>query len=62
MKAHQFEEITAALSIIITLMAYEFEINWLFYIYFIKSCIDTIAALIKSFKAAKLRTNKSQKP
>lgn len=49
MKKHQFEEITAALSIIITLLAYEFEIDWLFWIYLVKSIFDTLCAL----KAAK---------
>lgn len=53
MKNHQFEEITAALSIIITLLAYKFEINWLFYIYFVKSCIDTWCVLKESYKSAK---------
>ena len=53
MKKHQFEEITAALSIIITLLAYKFEINWLFYIYLVKSCIDTWGALKESYKSAK---------
>ena len=53
MKNHQFEEITAALSIIITLLAYKFEINWLFYIYLVKSCIDTWFALKESYKSAK---------
>lgn len=53
MKKHQFEEITAALSIIITLLAYKYEIYWLFIIYFIKSCMDTLSALTESYKSAK---------
>ena len=57
MKKHQFEEITAALSIIIALLAYQFEINWLFYIYFVKSCIDTWCALKEGYKSAKKSLN-----
>ena len=53
MKKHQFEEITAALSIIITLLAYKFEISWLFYIYLVKSCLDTYIALVKSYKSVR---------
>ena len=53
MKTHQFEEITAALSIIITLLAYKFEVNWLFYIYFGKSIMDTYFALKFSWIAFK---------
>jgi len=41
------------LSIIITLLAYKFEINWLFYIYLVKSCLDTWFALKESYKSAK---------
>jgi len=58
MKKHQFEEITAALSIIITLLAYKFEINWLFYIFFVKSCFDTWCALKESYKSAKASLSK----
>lgn len=53
MKKHQFEEITTALSIVITLLAYKLEINWLFYIYFVKSCFDTWYSIRKSYKSAK---------
>lgn len=53
MKKHQFEEITTALSIVITLLAYKLEINWLFYIYFVKSCFDTWCSIRKSYKSAK---------
>lgn len=45
MKKHQFEEITAALSIIICLLAWNFEIMWLFWIYLVKSILDTICAI-----------------
>jgi hypothetical protein len=57
MKKHQFEEITAALSIIITLLAYKFEINWLFYIYFVKSIGDTLCAFYYAFKKQKNKKN-----
>lgn len=53
MKKHQFEEITAALSIIITLLAYKFGIDWLFYIYFVKSCLDTLSAIGYAYKSMK---------
>lgn len=53
MKSHQFEEITAALSIIIALMAYNMRINWLFYIYTFKSIFDTYCALKISYKSYK---------
>ena len=52
MKEYQFEEITMALSIIICLLAYKFEINWLFWIFLFKSIFDTICALIQSFISA----------
>lgn len=50
MKKHQFEEITAALSIIIALLAWEFKIEWLFVIYLIKAILDTICAIYYSRK------------
>ena len=52
MQKHQFEEITASLSIIITLMAYGFEINWLFYIFLCKSIFDIWCALKTSYISA----------
>lgn len=61
MKNHQFEEITAALSIIITLLAYKFGIDWLFYIFFVKSCFDSWFAFIESCKSAK-ENNNNQHP
>lgn len=61
MKKHQFEEITAALSIIITLLAYQFEINWLFWIYLLKSLFDTYCAIKESYKPAKKSALKKQK-
>ena len=59
MKNHQFEEITAALSIIIALLAYKFEINWLFYTYLVKGCLDTFIALRESYKES---FNKKHQP
>ncbi|MCH7724439.1 MAG: hypothetical protein IIC76_14040 [Bacteroidetes bacterium] len=53
MKKHQFEEMTASFSIIITLLAYKFEIDWLFYIYLCKSIFDTWCALKYSYISAK---------
>lgn len=50
MEKHQFEELTAGLSIIITLLAYKFEVDWLFYMFFGKSIIDTLGALLASYK------------
>lgn len=52
MKKHQFEEITAALSIIIALLAYHYDIKWLFYIYLVKSIFDTLCALYYAQKRA----------
>lgn len=53
MKDYQFEEITASLSIIITLIAYHLEINWLYYIFLGKSIIDIYCVLKESYKSAK---------
>lgn len=60
MKKHQFEEITAALSIIIALLAYKFEITWLFYIYTFKACFDFWCALKFSYKASIKRIKKQK--
>lgn len=51
MKKHQFEEITMSLSIIICLISYSLKINWLFYIFLVKSIIDTICALVVSYNS-----------
>ena len=53
MKDYQFEEITAALSIIICLLAYRFEIRWLFLIYVFKASLDTLCALWYAYKSYK---------
>ena len=63
MKKHQFEEITAALSLLICLAAYSLDIKWLFYIYAIKAVGDfyqAIKAAVKSI-AKKNRKKKSEK-
>ncbi len=52
MKKHQFEEITAALSIIIAVLAYQFNINWLCYLYTIKAIFDTYCAIKFAHKQA----------
>jgi len=41
----QFEEITMGISIIITLLAYHFEINSLFYVFLVKSIWDFHCAM-----------------
>jgi hypothetical protein len=61
MKKYQFEEITAALSIIITLLAYYFEVKWLFYIYFVKSIFDMYCAFKYSYKSAQKSIAKKKK-
>jgi hypothetical protein len=53
MEKHQFEELTAGLSIIITLLAYKLEVDWLFYIFFGKACIDTFGAIRESYRKHK---------
>ena len=53
MKKHQFEEITAALSIIIALIAYGQEVYWLAFIFGWKAIADTYYAIKYSHKAAK---------
>jgi hypothetical protein len=53
MKEHQFEELTLGLSIIITLLAYKFNIDWIFYIFFVKSIIDFASTIKYSYKEIK---------
>jgi len=60
MKKYQFEEITAALSIIICLLAWNFGIRWLFWIYLVKSIFDTLDAIwfaVKSVVKKRLEKN-----
>ena len=57
MKEYQFEEITAALSIIICLLAYKFEINWLLWVYLVKALADTYFALETSYEEYIKRKN-----
>lgn len=53
MKDYQFEEITAALSIIIALLAWHFGVKWLYYIFLVKSITDVLCALRVAYKAVK---------
>lgn len=52
MKKHQFEEITASLSIIVALLAYQFEVNWLAGIFTAKAIFDMWCAIRFSYRAA----------
>lgn len=52
MKKYQFEELTAALSIIIAVLCYHFKIEWLFIIYVTKALLDTITAIKFAYKSA----------
>ena len=45
MKKSQFEELTAGLSIVIALLAYNFEVYWLLVIYAPKAIFDTYCAI-----------------
>jgi hypothetical protein len=53
MKKSQFEETTTELSIIITLLAFEFNYNWLGYIFMFKSIFDFICAIKYAIKELK---------
>jgi hypothetical protein len=50
MKKYQFEELTLSLSIIITLLAYNFKIDWLFYMFLVKSIIDFYMVFVEAYK------------
>lgn len=52
MKRYQFEELIASLSIIITLLCYEFEVWWLFYVFLIKSIFDLYCAIKAAYHEA----------
>jgi len=62
MKTHQFEEITMALSIIIALMAYAMEINWLCGLFTVKAGIDTYCAVRAAYKSVIKDQNKPELP
>lgn len=49
MSKSQFEEITMGISIIITLLAYIANIDWLFYIFLVKSVLDFYGAMKYSY-------------
>ena len=53
MKSHQFEEITAALSILIALVAYGLDVRWLMWIYILKATGDTYFAIMLSWREHK---------
>ena len=59
MKKHQFEEITAALSIIIALLAYQFKVYWLFGIFTTKAVFDTWCSIRFSYRSAVKKKVKS---
>jgi hypothetical protein len=52
MKRYQFEELIASLSIIITLLCYEFELWWLFYVFLTKSIFDFYCAIKTAYYEA----------
>lgn len=52
MLKEQFEEITMGISIIITLLAYQLEIDWLFNTFLIKSIWDCYCAIKYSYISA----------
>lgn len=56
MKKAQFEEITAALSILIALAAYALNVKWLMWIYIVKSVFDTLCAI----RAARIAVKKER--
>lgn len=58
MKKYQFEEITAALSVIICLLSWYFGVMWLFWIYLFKSVFDTIGAIWEAVKYVKKHPDK----
>lgn len=53
MKDYQFEEITMALSIIIAILCYQFDIMWLCGIFTMKAIFDTYGAIKYSYISAK---------
>lgn len=50
MKNYQFQELTSSLSIIITLLAYNYKIDWLFWLFLVKSIIDMYNVFIEAYK------------
>lgn len=61
MKKYQFEEITMGISIIIALLAYRFEVNWVFYIFTYKAIFDFFCAVREAYKSI-LKDKKNQTP
>jgi len=60
MKKHQFEEITFVLHLIATLLAYQNNIMWLFYILSVKTSIDLYCSIYLAYKSAKKAKLKKQ--
>ena len=50
MTNYQFQELTSSLSIIITLLAYNFGIDWLFWLFLVKSIIDMYNVFVEAYK------------
>lgn len=50
MTNYQFQELTSSLSIIITLLAYKFGIDWLFWLFLVKSIIDMYNVFVEAYK------------
>ena len=64
MTNYQFQELTSSLSIIITLLAYNFGIDWLFWLFLVKSIIDMYNVFIEAYKEItkeKYRNNQKNK-
>ena len=59
MTKYQFEELTSSLSIIITLLAYNFGIDWLFWLFLVKSIIDMYNVFIEAYKEIMEDKNKN---
>lgn len=51
MKKHQFEEITMALSVLIALIAYAVDVNWLCYLFTFKAGMDAYCAIRAAYKS-----------
>lgn len=50
MTNYQFQELTLSSSIIITLLAYNYKIDWLFWLFLVKSIIDLYNVFVEAYK------------
>ena len=50
MTNYQFQELTLSSSIIITLLAYNYKIDWLFWLFLVKSIIDLYNVFVEVYK------------